>query len=60
MAEIEILQHTIDYWYDKEQEMPDHEQEHVKEMIEQGFSSGQLIDVNHETEIENVGWWKIL
>ncbi len=60
MPEIEILQHTIDYWYEDDQEMPDYEQDHVKEMIMQGFSSGQLIDVNRETETENTGWWKIL
>lgn len=56
--EIEILQHIINYWYEDEQEMPDHEQEHVKNMIIKGFSSGQLVDVGRGAE--NVGWWKIV
>ena len=54
---IEILQHDIDYWYSEDQEMPEHEEEHVKEMIIQGFSSGQLIDTSNDSE--NIGWWKI-
>ena len=55
---IEILQHNIEYWYLDDQEMPDYEQEHIKQMIIDGFSSGQLIDTNGKTE--NVGWWKIV
>jgi hypothetical protein len=55
--EIEILQHTISYWYDNDQDMPEHEQEHVKQMIIEGYSSGEL---NDETEDEqNRGWWDI-
>ena len=50
---IEILQHNIDYWYEEDQEMPDHEQDHIKEMIIKGFSSGQLVDV--VADKENVG-----
>ena len=60
MTTIEILNHTIDYWYEEDQEMPDHEEDHVREMIIEGYSSGQLIDVNHETGNENTGWWKII
>ena len=56
---IEILQHNIEYWYTEDQKMPDHEQEHVKQCIIDGFSSGQLVDVDHETDNENTGWWKI-
>ena len=55
----EILQHTIEYRYEKDQEMSDHEKEHVKNMIIEGFSSGQLIDIDHESEGENAGWWTI-
>ena len=54
---ITILQHEISYWYGEDQEMPDHEQEHIKEMIIEGFSSGQIVDVNENSE--NVGWWRI-
>lgn len=57
--ETEILQHKIDYWYEDEQEMPEHEQDHVKEMIMEGYGSGELIDTNMETGETNTGWWKI-
>ena len=60
MATIEILKHTIDYWYREDQEMPDHEQEHVESMIMEGFSQGELIDHDRETEEVNTGWWKII
>jgi len=46
---------TIAYWYDKTQEMPESEQEHVKEMLEQGYVEGELNDLN-----ENRGWWRII
>ena len=59
MATVTILKHNIEYWYGEEQKMPDHAQDHIKEMIIAGFNSGQLVDVNHETGMENVGWWKI-
>ncbi len=54
---IEILQHTISYWYDNDQDMPEHEQEHVQEMIIEGYNSGELND-GTETET-NSGWWSI-
>jgi len=44
---------TISYWYDKPQDMPESEQEHVREMLEQGYGEGELNDQN-----ENRGWWK--
>lgn len=50
---IEILQHRISYWYDKDKEMPEHEQEHIQQMIIEGYSSGELNDN------ENRGWWNI-
>ncbi len=54
---ITILQHNISYWYDNGQDMPEHEEEHVADMIGQGFCAGELNDSN-DTE-ENRGWWKI-
>ncbi len=51
---IEILQHIISYYYEYDQEMPDHEEEHVNEMIQQGYIEGELNDDN-----ENRGWWSI-
>ena len=45
--------YLIKYWYDKDQEMPESEQEHVNEMIERGFTSGELVyDLSR-------GWWNI-
>ena len=56
--EITILQHTISYWYDNGQEMPEYEQEHIQEMIIAGYNQGEL---NDETETEsNGGWWSIV
>jgi hypothetical protein len=46
---------VIAYWYDKPQDMPESEQEHVKEMLEQGYVEGELNDAN-----ENRGWWRIV
>ena len=57
MRNIEILLHNISYWYDTEQEMPEHEQEHVKRMINKEFRSGELNDSTEEKD--NRGWWEI-
>ena len=54
---VEILYHNISYWYDNDQDMPEHEQEHVQQMIIDGYCQGEL---NDETETEqNGGWWSI-
>jgi hypothetical protein len=45
----------IEYWYDKPQDMPESEREHVIEVLEQGYVEGELNDCN-----ENRGWWKII
>jgi len=44
----------VEYWYDKDQQMPESEQEHVTQCIEEGYVEGELNDLN-----ENRGWWKI-
>lgn len=46
--------YTISYYYEKDQEMPESEQEHVKDMLEDGYTSGELNDSN-----ENRGWWNL-
>jgi len=51
--------YLIEYWYEKDQEMPEIEQEHVREMLEQGCTSGQLVHCNEKGNT-NTGWWKIL
>lgn len=53
---IKILQHNIEYYYKKDQEIPEHEEEHIQEMIIEGYSSGELND----GEEENRGWWQIV
>lgn len=47
--------YEIKYYYNKAQDMPESEQEHVKEMLEEGYVEGELNDLN-----ENRGWWKIV
>lgn len=57
MKKVTILQHNIEYWYDNDQDMPDHEREHVCYMITEGYSEGEL---NDSTDAEdNRGYWKI-
>ena len=55
---IEILQHTISYYYERDVEMPEIEQEHVADMIEAGHNQGELNYVDQNEE-ENSGWWSI-
>ena len=45
----------VEYWYEKDQEMPESEVEHVRECLEDGYRSGELNDSN-----ENRGWWKTI
>lgn len=56
---IEILKHKISYWYRIDQEMPEHEQEHIEEMIICGYSSGELNCLMPDGNTENRGWWEI-
>lgn len=51
--EIEILQHQISYFYRKSHVMPEHEQEHVKQMIIDGYCEGELNDNGSR------GYWSI-
>ena len=51
---------TIEYWYDNPQEMPESEQEHVIEMLGQGYVGGELNCVMPDGDTENRGWWKII
>ncbi|MDP2730136.1 MAG: hypothetical protein Q8O55_06620 [Dehalococcoidales bacterium] len=47
--------YVIDYWYSKDQELPDDEAEHIREMLEEGYVEGELNDSNI-----NRGWWKLV
>ena len=55
---IVILQHRISYWYDNDQNMPEHEQDYIERMIEKGYNQGELNDENETGQ--NRGWWKII
>lgn len=52
---IRILQHEISYYYGNDQDMPEGEQEHVQQMIVDGYNQGELCDSD-----ENRGWWHIV
>jgi hypothetical protein len=58
--EVEILQHTIKYYYDNDMDMPKHEQEHVKEMIIEGYNQGELNCLMPDGDTEIRGWWQIV
>jgi hypothetical protein len=49
--------YEIEYWYERDQEMPISEQNHVKESLEEGFTSGELL--YDEKGNYNRGWWNI-
>jgi hypothetical protein len=56
---IDILHHNISYYYDNGIDMPEQEEEHVKEMIMEGYSSGELNYFDPITDEEIRGWWSI-
>jgi hypothetical protein len=67
--EIEILLHPISFYYKGDEPlpeddlpMPESEQEHVREMIEQGYYAGELNYVRGfgEEIKEWTGWWQII
>lgn len=53
------IEYHISYWYTKDQEMPEHEAEHVREMLEEGYTSGELLDEGRNGNI-NHGWWEVI
>ncbi|MGV4321274.1 hypothetical protein [Bacillus mojavensis] len=58
----EILFHTIEYWYEMHPNMalPESEEEHIKQMINEGYREGELNYNDNETEKQYYGWWKIV
>jgi hypothetical protein len=54
MRNLEILQHNIEYWYRKDQELTEQDYQHIEDLLHEGFSSGQLVDG------DNIGWWSII
>lgn len=59
---IEILQHKVEYWYDKhpEKEMNQIDLEHVCNMIKEGYSSGELLQYDDGLNETFRGWWEIV
>jgi len=57
---VEILQHTVKYYYDNDMVMPDIEEEHVKEMIIEGYNQGELNYLMPDGNTEMRGWWQIV
>ena len=51
----------IAYWYDTDlDEMPESEQAHVIECLEQGYIEGELNYLMPDGNTENRGWWRML
>jgi hypothetical protein len=58
--EIEICSHNISYYYDNDMDMPEIEQDHVKQMINEGYIEGQLCCIPENEEDEVYGYWSIV
>ena len=54
-----LCQHNISYYYDDDQKIPEHEEEHVKDMIRDGYRGGELNCLMPD-DSENRGWWSIV
>ena len=54
-----ILEHTIKYWFDDDLDILfDTDIDHIKEQIEEGYTSGELCHITGKYE-ERRGWWRI-
>lgn len=56
-----ILFHEIEYWFemDENKELEEIDEEYIKEMLNDGYSSGQLVHYDEEVDTESYGWWQI-
>lgn len=63
---VTILMHKVGWYYrnndGKIKELPECEEEHIKECIEDGYDGGQLCYYHCEnnTDKEYYGWWRII
>lgn len=60
--EYTILQHTIEIsWEDGNDErgLFESDEEHIEDMIKDGFNQGEVVQFDHEKDEEVYGWWKI-
>lgn len=63
MKRTKILLHNIEWWYRDDyhkeiDELPESEEEHIKQSIIDGFHSGEL-NYYDENENNHRGWWEI-
>jgi hypothetical protein len=59
---IKVLQHKVEYWFrndNYEGELNDCDEEHIKEMIIDGYNQGELCSCP-DGENSYYGWWKIV
>jgi hypothetical protein len=56
-----ILKHDVEFnYFDKDiTELPESEEEHIIEMITEGYSSGELNYYDQDSDTEIGGWWEI-
>ncbi|GLO66170.1 hypothetical protein [Oceanobacillus kimchii] len=55
-----ILFHQIEYWFEEDENktITGIDEEYIKHMINDGYSSGQLVSYDSEDN-EYYGWWQI-
>ncbi|MNH75578.1 hypothetical protein D3C73_278220 [compost metagenome] len=59
----EVLQHRIQYtWFDGNDEriMDEGNHEYLHGMIEEGYSEGELYQLDEEMNTDVRGWWRII
>jgi len=56
-----ILFHEVEYWFNNHQnrELSGIDEEHIRYMINEGYSSGELSSHDPETDEDLSGWWQI-
>ena len=57
---IRICQHNISYYYrDYDGDMPESDQDHIKDCIVEGYNQGELCMIGDGGTKEYRGWWHI-
>lgn len=56
-----ILFHEVEYWYNEypDKEIGEVDKEYIQAMINDGYSSGELVSYDGEGDQEYYGWWQI-
>lgn len=57
-----ILFHEVEYWYEDypDRGLTEIDEDYIKQMINDGYSSGQLVSYDSEGDKEYYGWWQII